>query len=210
MSLCELTTTPVVTIKNNEVFANSRDVAAYFGKRHGNVLRDIDDLLTGMNDSSDLSSRWFRAADYQTSTGNSAVRTYAAYDMTKDGFTLLVMSYTGKKALQFKLRYIDEFNRMEAQLKAQAPALPDFSNPAEAARAWAAEYEQKLLITKERDEAVKERDVAHQTIGKHTHTIARFTLGNATRMCCGTFGTHCVQIWVKPFTVWGVASIFTA
>jgi len=111
-------------------------VAAYFGKRHGNVLRDIDDLLTGMNDSSDLSSRWFRAADYQTSTGNSAVRTYAAYDMTRQGFTLLAMRFTGKKALRFQIRYIEEFERMEAKLKAQTPALPNFSNPAEAARAW--------------------------------------------------------------------------
>lgn len=41
-----------------------------------------------------------------------------AYDMTRDGFTLLAMGFTGKTALAFKVRYVEEFNRMEAQLKA--------------------------------------------------------------------------------------------
>ncbi|SIT09208.1 phage regulatory protein, rha family [Thalassospira xiamenensis M-5 = DSM 17429] len=49
-------------------------------------------------------------------------QTYRSWDMTKDGFTLLVMGYTGKKTMQFKLRYIEEFNRMEAKLKEQANA----------------------------------------------------------------------------------------
>lgn len=160
---------PVITIKNNEAFANSRDVAEFFGKRHGNVLRDIDDLLTSMDDSSDLSSRWFRAVDYQSSTGNSAMRTYAAYDMTRDGFTLLVMGYTGKEAMQFKLRYIEEFNRMEAKLKDQTPALPDFSNPADAARAWAAEYEARQLL---------EHKVEQDT--PKVHAYERFLDGNST------------------------------
>lgn len=53
------------------------------------------------------------------------------------------MGYTGQKAMQFKLRYIEEFDRMEETLKNQQVALPNFSNPAEAARAWAVEYEQK-------------------------------------------------------------------
>ena len=56
--------------------------------------------------------------------------------MTRDGFSLLAMGWTGAKALAFKVTYIDRFNAMEAALKAPAqPALPDFSNPALAARA---------------------------------------------------------------------------
>lgn len=47
-------------------------------------------------------------------------QTYRSFDMTRDGFTLLAMGLTGKKALQFKLRYIEQFNAMEAELKAQA------------------------------------------------------------------------------------------
>ena len=45
--------------------------------------------------------------------------------MNKDAFTLLAMGFTGKKALEFKVKYIDAFNKMEAELKSQKPALPD-------------------------------------------------------------------------------------
>ncbi len=56
------------------------------------------------------------------------------YEMTRDGFTPLAMGFTGKTALAFKVRYIEEFNRMEAQLKMpQAPQLPNFMDPGEAA-----------------------------------------------------------------------------
>ena len=62
--------------------------------------------------------------------------------MTRDGFSLLVMGFTGEKALKFKLDFIEAFNRMESELKSQ---LPDFNNPAIAARAWADEFEKRTL-----------------------------------------------------------------
>lgn len=133
---------PIVSINDNEAFANSRDVAEFFGKRHAHVLRDIRDTLRPDLGSVDF-CQMFKQVPYTDPTG----RTLMSVDMNKDGFTLLVFGYTGKKAMQFKLRYVEEFNRMEAELKDQAPALPDFTNPAEAARAWAAEYEQKLAVT---------------------------------------------------------------
>lgn len=66
------------------------------------------------------------------------------FEMTRKGFVLLAMGFTGRTALAFKSRYIDEFDRMEAQqaaLKApQAPALPNFMDAGEAAIAWAEQY----------------------------------------------------------------------
>ena len=62
--------------------------------------------------------------------------TVRVYDMTRDGFTLLAMGFTGAKALQFKLAYIAAFNEMEAKLKSSTPALPNFADPAAAAIAW--------------------------------------------------------------------------
>ncbi|WP_370649558.1 ORF6C domain-containing protein [uncultured Limosilactobacillus sp.] len=48
------------------------------------------------------------------------------YYMNRDGFSLLAMGFTGKKALQFKLKYIDAFNQMEKQLQQQKPlSLPE-------------------------------------------------------------------------------------
>lgn len=101
---------PIVTIKNNAVVANSRDVAAYFGKEHRNVTADIDKLIQqGVLD--------FQQTSYVHEQNG---QTYRSFDMSRDGFTLLAMGFTGKKALQFKLRYIEQFNVMEAELKVQA------------------------------------------------------------------------------------------
>lgn len=124
-------------MKDGKVFANSRDVAAYFGKRHDNVLADIDRLITeGVLN--------FQETPYQHPQNG---QTYRAFDMTRDGFTLLAMGFTGKQALQFKLQYIAAFNEMEKTIKA-TPAIPDFSEPVAAARAWADEMEAKRVTTK--------------------------------------------------------------
>ena len=82
---------PVIHVKDGEVFANSRDVADFFGKEHRNVLRDIDGLLN----SEHTPSGWFI---FHTVFNEQNKVAYRSYDMTKDGFTLLVMGYTGAKA----------------------------------------------------------------------------------------------------------------
>lgn len=94
------------------VLANSRDVAQVFGKEHRHVLRDIDALLHGP----DLGDGWFQEvrSEHPTVPG----RFDRSFDMTRDGFTLLVMGWTGERALAFKVRYIQAFNAMESQIKA--------------------------------------------------------------------------------------------
>lgn len=110
------TNTPIVIIKNNAVVANSRDVADYFSKSHKHVLDSIDDLLSeAPSCGSD-----FRLTSFEVPMPRGGSRSERSYDMTRDGFTILAMGFTGKKALQFKLKYIEQFNAMEAELKAQA------------------------------------------------------------------------------------------
>jgi Rha family phage regulatory protein len=139
--ITEIQTVPVVSVKDGAVYANSRDVADFFGKRHDNVLADIANIQNGL--SPEILGQWFRPSTYPIRTGF-GFRDGACFDMTKDGFTLLVMGYTGGKAMQFKLAYIQRFNEMEEVLKAAptVPAftLPDFTDPATAARAWADQY----------------------------------------------------------------------
>jgi Rha family phage regulatory protein len=108
---------PVVTIKDGQVYANSRDVADFFDKRHDNVMADVQGLLK----SQDTPSDWFSPLLVHNQQNH---QPYWTADMTRDGFTLLVMGYTGPKAMGFKVQYIQQFNAMEATLKAQAPALP--------------------------------------------------------------------------------------
>jgi phage antirepressor YoqD-like protein len=74
--------------------------------------------------------------------------------MNRDGFSLLAMGFTGKQALKFKMDFVGAFNKMEEALKRTTmTALPDFTNPAEAARAWAEQFELKQIEAKRADEA---------------------------------------------------------
>jgi Rha family phage regulatory protein len=105
---------PVITIgKNEQITTTSLNVAEVFGKRHDHVLRDIDNLL------SSLPSEWgvpnFGEGS-KTNTQNG--QSYRYFNLTRDGFMLLVMGFTGEKALKLKLAYIEQFNAMETALHA--------------------------------------------------------------------------------------------
>lgn len=93
-------------------------VAERFGKQHFNVLRDIENLIT---QNRVLIGTYFIQSTYKAGTG----KNYKEYLMTRDGFTLLAKGFTGKEALQFKLAYIEAFNKMEEQLKDKTPKLGD-------------------------------------------------------------------------------------
>jgi Rha family phage regulatory protein len=113
---------PIVFARDGEIFANSRDVAAYFGKEHRSVLASIDKLLS---QDADLGLHDFMQGSYTLiGTGEQEHR---CFDMTRDGFTLLAMGFTGAKALGWKRSYIRAFNVMEDQLR--RPAVIDFSDP---------------------------------------------------------------------------------
>lgn len=133
----------LVEIKNNQVVVSSRDVAENFGKQHKNVLRAIDDLVAQNSATQNMFKEQVREYHGQD---------FRYYYMNRDGFSLLVMGFTGKKALEWKIKYINAFNSMEKKLK-NPLALPNFSNPAEAARAWADEFEKRKQA-----EAINERN----------------------------------------------------
>jgi Rha family phage regulatory protein len=127
---------PVVFERDGRVYANSRDVAAFFEKRHDNVLADIRGLLK----SQDTPSDWFIETETTNEQNGQAYRTF---DMNRDGFTLLVMSYTGPKAMAFKVRYIQRFNEMESALKNPLAGFAIPTTLAEALR-LAADQSEKL------------------------------------------------------------------
>lgn len=115
---------PMITEKDGVPVTTSRVVAEQFGKQHGHVLRDIEDLINQLKSEP--------VADDPNQSKNGAVtRTFAEenfittmyrdakgeqrpmYLLTRDGFTLLAMGFTGARAVQFKVAYINAFNRME-------------------------------------------------------------------------------------------------
>ncbi|MGN7403504.1 Rha family transcriptional regulator [Cytobacillus praedii] len=101
--------TQLVFIENNKAVTDSLTVAEVFKKEHARVMRDIRELGC---------SEEFRVGNFAESTYvNSQNKEMPKYSMSKKGFTLLAMGYTGKEAMKFKEAYIEEFERMESQLK---------------------------------------------------------------------------------------------
>lgn len=97
---------------NDQALTNSLLVAKSFGKEHKHVLDSIRKLIEGCAEIS--ADPMFEETSYVNKQNG---QTYPMYLMNRDGFTLLVMDFKGKKAMQFKLEYINAFNNMEAQIK---------------------------------------------------------------------------------------------
>ena len=125
--------------ESNQVLTNSLLVAEKFGKEHQHVLRDVRNLINGGVSKIGDTPAFAEATYIHPKNGQE----YPMFIMNRDGFTLLAMGFTGDKALQFKLEYINAFNKMEKILKEQSILLPNFSDPAEAAIAWANEIQRK-------------------------------------------------------------------
>ncbi|MBJ0380087.1 ORF6C domain-containing protein [Enterococcus faecalis] len=103
-------------MKNKQVVTSSLQVAETFRKQHKHVLEAIDELKQGLaENSADLFYE-----DIYVHPQNK--QSYRQVIMNRDGFTLLAMGFTGQKALQFKLKYIEAFNQMEKEI--QQPKLP--------------------------------------------------------------------------------------
>lgn len=98
-----------VVLKGDHPVTTSLRVAEIFGKRHDDVLKRIRNLDCG----EEFNARNFADVEYLDPKGE--VR--PAYELTRDGFTLLVMGFTGPKALAFKIAFIERFNAMEAALR---------------------------------------------------------------------------------------------
>ena len=108
--MTQLTLFPEIFIRDRHAFCTSLDVATHFGKLHKNVLRDIEMLKADCPE--EFNGLNFEPVTYRDSKGEQR----PMYLLTRDGFTLLAMGFTGKEALRWKLMYIAEFNRMEARI----------------------------------------------------------------------------------------------
>lgn len=104
----------LVRIDSNQVVTDSRSVAEHFEKQHKHVLDAIRNLLGGMPKIGQ--TPMFHETTYVNEQNG---QTYPMYLMNRDGFSLLVMGFTGEKALEWKVKYINAFNEMEKALKDQ-------------------------------------------------------------------------------------------
>ena len=100
----------LVFLKNDEAMTDSLIVADMFGKQHSKVIRTIESLQEGIAKNGDT-PRLFVKTWYMNEQNG---QRYTKYLMNRDGYSLLVMGFTGKKALEWKLKYINAFNQMES------------------------------------------------------------------------------------------------
>lgn len=96
-----------VTYENDQMLVSSLEVSRNFQKEHKNVLQTINNLAAENSAAKNL---------FYESTYENRGKQYPMYLMNRDGFTLLAMGFTGKDALEWKLKYIQAFNEMEAKL----------------------------------------------------------------------------------------------
>lgn len=103
----------ILSTQNGEPVACSRQIAENFGKRHNDVMEAIRNVLA----TEKSVTKFFHESSFEYRG-----QTFPMYLMNRDGFSLLVMGFTGKAALEWKLKYIAAFNEMEKKL-AQRPQL---------------------------------------------------------------------------------------
>lgn len=96
-----------VTYDNDQMLVSSLEVSRNFQKEHKNVLQAINNLAAENSAAKSL---------FYESTYENRGKQYPMYLMNRDGFTLLAMGFTGKDALEWKLKYIQAFNEMETKL----------------------------------------------------------------------------------------------
>lgn len=101
----------LVVMKDQQAVTDSLKVAESFDKKHKNILQNIQNLAAENSATKKM---------FVESTYVNCGKEYPMIYMNRDGFTLLAMGFTGKKALDFKLKYIQAFNKMEQQIRNQS------------------------------------------------------------------------------------------
>lgn len=105
----------LVEVKNNTVVVSSLQIAEHFGKRHDNVKRDIETIINAVPLLKiEGTPKMFQKSTYIHEHNK---KEYPMYLMNRDGFSLLVMGFTGKEALEWKIKYIKAFNAMEQEIQ---------------------------------------------------------------------------------------------
>jgi Rha family phage regulatory protein len=111
-----------LTLRNGHYVASSSDIAAHFEKQHKHVLRDIRELLVDVSE--DFATHNFlrleATGDHDSTPGRTDRHVYV---MTREGFSLLAMGFTGRRAVRWKEAYIAAFNRAEADFRRQLDIL---------------------------------------------------------------------------------------
>ncbi|TAH28032.1 MAG: hypothetical protein EAZ06_11650 [Cytophagales bacterium] len=112
----------LVTLEGKKALTTSLKIAETFGKRHDHVIRDVESLMKEITEIIDKSGRGLPKIG-ESSYTNAQNKQQKMYLLNKQAFTLLVMGYTGVKAMQFKLDYLNAFEAMEEHIRTLGKSL---------------------------------------------------------------------------------------
>ena len=155
----------LVIIQNRQAVTTSLQVAESFEKQHPHVLRDIDALKKDVSN--------FGEMFFETETPDSYGRARRTYLMNRDGFTILAMGFTGHKAMQFKLQYIQAFNQMEQQLFEMNLPSYEISDPVARATKWIEEEQQRQQLIQTVEEQKPMVMFANAIVGSTSSILIR-------------------------------------
>ena len=134
--------------ESNQPLTNSKLVAEVFDKEHKNVMQSIRKLMKGTAQNSAV-HQMFSESTYL----NEQNKEQPMFIMNQDGFTLLAMGFNGKKAMEFKLKYIEAFNKMKKEIESCKPSVPQNYLEALKSLVKAEEEKQQLALENKQQQA---------------------------------------------------------
>lgn len=141
---------------------SSREIANNFKKNHKEVLRGIDNQIEVLGGAQNCAGL-FIESKYQHPQNK---QYYKEYLLTRDGFSLLVMGFTGAKALQWKLKYIEAFNKMEQYIKEQNKPSYMIDDRVKRAEKWIEEEKERQQLQLENKQQTKVIEKQSEVIGE--------------------------------------------
>ena len=145
----------LVEVQNGQIVVSSKQVAEHFGKEHKHVLESIREILAVEKSATKF---------FVESTFKNRGKEYPMLLMNRDGFTLLAMGFTGKKALEWKLKYIQAFNIMEEQIKTLLAPSYQIADPIERAKKWIEEESQRRQLEEKNQFLIEENEELTQQL----------------------------------------------
>lgn len=176
----------LVIMHDRQVVTSSLQVADTFGKQHKHVLESIDKLVA----ENQATKSMFAKGTY-TNRG----KEYPMYYMNRDGFTLLAMGFNGKKAMQFKLKYIEAFNFMEKQLSVKTDSYM-IQDPIKRAERWI-EEQRELKEVRNELEIAKPKAQFADAISTSKTSISITTLAKLLKQNGADIGRNRLFAWLR-------------
>lgn len=167
----------------------SLEIAEVTGKRHDSVLRDIRNLLSQGVDAHNF---------VETSYTDKANRQQKCFTLTKKGCLILASGYDAL----LREKIINRWEELENQVRKSEIVMPNFSNPADAARAWADQYERNLALEANNKELKEENQTLAPKGEYFDDLVARNLLTNFTKVA------HQLNIKRKTFIEWLIRDKF--